>query len=83
MMARCGETIVPAYLSLPPEIWYMVFENLRSRKSQFELEYLWGTVHTVSLLFEDAIEKMYCEEHMSKMWLHFGHGKWHLSHCLS
>ena len=70
-----ADSTVPAHLSLPSEMWDMIFDNLRSRKSQSELEYLWGTVRLVSSRFKDAIEKIFREEHLPKMWLHFGHGK--------
>lgn len=61
-----ADTIGPAHLSLPPEIWDMILDNLRSRKSRPELECLWSTVRLVSNRFKDAIETIFREEHAPK-----------------
>lgn len=48
----------------------MTLRNLRERKTQEDLTYLWMTVRHVSTLFRDEIEKIFMEEHMAKTCLH-------------
>lgn len=56
-------------LFLPPELWSIALQNLRSRKSQPELTYLWTTVRHVSRQFMHEVEDIFVEEHLPKVWL--------------
>ena len=53
----------------------MTIDNMRDRKSQAELAYLWTSVRRVSKDFEREIEKLYHEEHLGRTWIHADCGK--------
>ena len=55
----------------PPEIWNLTLHNLRDRKSQADLQYLWTEVRHVSKQFQEEIEAIFRTEHLPKTWLHF------------
>ena len=59
----------------PPEIWSLTLHNLRERKSQDELQYLWTEVRRVSKQFQEEIEEIFRTEHLPKTWLHFDTGE--------
>ena len=55
----------------PPEIWGLTLHNLRERKGQDDLQYLWTEVRHVSKQFREEIEEIFRIEHLPKTWLHF------------
>ncbi len=55
----------------PPEIWSLTLHNLRERKGQDDLQYLWTEVRHVSKQFREEIEEIFRIEHLPKTWLHF------------
>ncbi|MCJ1452414.1 hypothetical protein MMC28_002757 [Mycoblastus sanguinarius] len=65
---------MPSHLYLPPELWTMTPENLRSRKRDSELIYIWTCVRHVCKLFEAEIEEIFGTEHLQKTWLDFDAG---------
>lgn len=54
----------------PPEIWSLALQNLRDRKSQDELTYLWTTLRHVSRQFKEEIEEIFRTEHLPKVLLY-------------
>ncbi len=59
----------------PPEIWGLTLHNLRERKGQDDLQYLWTEVRHVSKQFREEIEEIFRIEHLPKTWLHFDTGE--------
>ena len=57
--------------SFPPEIWNLTLRNLRERKSQADLQYLWTEVRHVSKQFQQEIEEIFRTEHLPKTLLRF------------
>lgn len=51
-------------LYLLPELWSITLGNLRDRKRQTDLTYLWTVVRHVSTLFKKEVEKIFIEEHV-------------------
>ena len=62
-------------LHFPDETWMNVAGNLRDRKTQAELRYLWNSVRLVSRTFKESVEKIFEEEHLPKTWLHYNLSK--------
>ena len=58
------------HLHFPPELWSLVIQNLRCRKSPEDLTYLWTTVRHVSRQFREEIDYLFLIEHLPKTWLH-------------
>ena len=57
-------SMMASQIKLPPELWAMVLQCMRGRKSQDELIDLWTCIRCVSRLFREEVEGIFATEHL-------------------
>jgi hypothetical protein len=57
--------------TLPPELWIRILRNL---KMEEDLPDLWMSFRHVCTAFKDAVESIFCNEHLPKTWIQFNLG---------